>query len=605
VETASLRAPIRPPQVTLHRHAPDTLVEALAFLLPFAGALTQTTGDALWRSDAATVAALEDTGVFRGAFLQWLGQVALHLPLGNHSFRLALPGALFLGLAGWSVLHLCHSLFSKQGGHARFDRWLALGASLSTSLSLPWLSEATVAGGSVTGAALALLCLQLLFKRGTNRELPQALGAGVMLSALLSESALAAGAVVLVGLLIWPDARGPLRAPKTHAPRAWGARSLSCGVFALGFVGTCAWLWLPAFTNHALTALSSHASEMNGGPWPLWSPVEWIASIGFLWCSGAMFALLFSLEDKRPLYALGSIIAADWLIPGNGTLGWTEGAEVDAPRVSLHLLALASTAPLGALGLRTLAESAQALRLFAARPLAAMVAVLAVAGCLASAEDSLRSLSETATSGTQTFTDEILHQLEDDALVITKSPSWGRRLLAAQAVGERPDIIVVPLSDLTDARKLRGWLEKEPQLEALLRDMSIHETPSERAITQLVDVRPVALEVDPSWDRRLLEHVHPTIPIAEFAPHALGRSDRLATLEKVRAPRDRILNSYGDELREDNATRRALHNSFEHTHQLLQVVKDGASARALEALYPMEPSTRTSPDPQAEPVAAL
>src|SRR5690606_2945816 len=307
---------------------------------------------------------------------------------------------------------------------------------------------------------------------------------------------------------------------------------------------------------------------------------------------------------RRPLYALGSIIAADWLVPGNGSLGWTHFAEVDAHRTSLHLLARAVTAPLGALGLRTLAESAQALRLFAARPLATMVAVLAVAGCLASAEDSLRSLSQATTSGTQAFTDEALQALDDDSLVITKTPAWGRRLLAAQALGERPDIIVVPLSDLTDATKLSGWLEKEPQLETLLRDMSIHETPSERAITQLVDVRSVALEADPSWDRRLLEHVHPSIPLAKFAPHALGRSDRLTTLEKVSAPRDRILNSYGDQLDDDHATRRALLQSFENTHQLLQSVKDGTSARSLEALSPQVNTTEVLPESEPTPLAA-
>src|SRR5690606_28573401 len=135
----------------LHPQKPHPLVEAIAFFLPFAGAITQTRGEPLWRSDAATVAALDAVGVVQGAFSQWLGQLALHLPLGNHGVRLARPGAFVLGLAGWSVVLLCHSLFKKKGGHARFVRWLALGASLSASFGLPWLSESTVAGGSVIG----------------------------------------------------------------------------------------------------------------------------------------------------------------------------------------------------------------------------------------------------------------------------------------------------------------------------------------------------------------------------------------------------------------------------------------------------------------------
>jgi hypothetical protein len=203
-----------------------------------------------------------------------------------------------------------------------------------------------------------------------------------------------------------------------------------------------------------------------------------------LWTAGAFFALLFSLEDRRPLYALGLIVLSDWLLPGNGAFGWTTSGRVDASRSAIHLIALALVAPLGALGLRTLGESAQALRLFAARPLAAMVAVLAIAGCLASAEDSLRSLSQEGTSGTQAWTDEALGALPDDALVLVRSDTWGRRLLAAQSLGARPDVLVVPLSEVTRPDSLRHWLDQEPELETLLRDLSVSNSPSERALAR-------------------------------------------------------------------------------------------------------------------------
>src|SRR5690606_33416241 len=182
VEAAPFSTPLGSPRATIHPQKPHALVEAIAFFLPFAGAIAQTRGEALWRSDAATIAALEGAGVFRGAFSQWLSQLALHLPLGSQSFRIALPGAVFLGLAGWCALHLCHSLFKKQGGHARFDRWWALGVSLSVSFSLRWVSEATLAGGSVIGGALAPLCIQVLSATGVPRGVPRALLAGVVLA---------------------------------------------------------------------------------------------------------------------------------------------------------------------------------------------------------------------------------------------------------------------------------------------------------------------------------------------------------------------------------------------------------------------------------------
>src|SRR5690606_9676435 len=104
---------------------------------------------------------------------------------------------------------------------------------------------------------------------------------------------------------------------------------------------------------------ASRTTEQS--PWPLWSPLSWIGSIGFLWTAGAFFALLFSLEDRRPLYALGLVVFLDWVLPGNGNLGWTSSTSTDPNRISVHLMAIALVAPLGALGLRTLGESARAL----------------------------------------------------------------------------------------------------------------------------------------------------------------------------------------------------------------------------------------------------
>src|SRR5690606_37091547 len=103
-----------------------------------------------------------------------------------------------------------------------------------------------------------------------------------------------------------------------------------------------------------------------------------------------------------------------------GSTGWTDAIVVDSSRLDLHLTGLAVIGPLGALGLRTLGETAQALRLFAARPIAALLAVLAIAGCLASAEDSLRTLDQTGTRGPQIWTEEALDPLPEGTLVLTK-----------------------------------------------------------------------------------------------------------------------------------------------------------------------------------------
>jgi len=561
---------------------PRSLAVAAAFVLPFLGGISQIRGEEIFRSDAAVLAALKGSTQLEGTLSAFLSQIALALPLGNHAFRLALIGALFTGIAGVAALRLAHALFQKQGGYSRLDPWLAFGASLSVSFSLPWLSEATLSGGGCVGAAMALSLLLSALTRGLPRTLIGAALFGLVLGALFTESAWAGAAVVCTAVLSWSE----LTHFRGARPNRLHERPLiRAALSALVALVTCGALLLPALFSRSAESWAT-VSQASSSPWPLWSPLGWASSIGLLWCGGALFAALFALRDRAPLGALVLIIAADFLAPGAAEIGWTSSLEADSSRMALHLLALGVTAPLGALGLRTLGESAQALQLFAARPLAAMVAVLAIAGCLASAEDTLRSLEQTGTSGAQTWTDEALDPLPENALVLTQDGTWARRLLAAQALGARPDVLIVPLSHVADAKSVSEWLKREPALEVLLRDLSVSETPSERAITRLVDVRPVYLEPNENWDRRLLEHLGPGVPLAQFSPHALGRSDRLAAIEKLPDSIKRIEENSKTGLTQENATRLMLDNSLSRSIAVLEAIKDGPAQRALEALKP-------------------
>jgi hypothetical protein len=584
------------------RPGPHGLAQCVAFLFPLLASLKETQTGALFRSDSAVLAALDAQPGLSGALSALLSQGGLLLPLGSHAYRIAVVGSLFAGLGGLSLLHLAHILFRRQGGYSRLDPWLALGASLSASLSLPWISEATVAGGATVGAGLAAALLVRLLQSGIPRTFVSAGLAGCALGALVAESAWCAGLVATSALIVWPERRHLDPAMKPERLRHF-SRLLVLLATTTAVVLT---LWAPALSSQATSIFPALGSAQSGpSVWPAWSVLPWISSIGFLWTLGAGFALLFALPDRVPLIALVVWIAADFLVPGAGQLGWTRLVEVDSARVSLHLVGLGLVAPLGALGLRTLGETAQALSLFAARPLAAMVAVLAIAGCLASAEDTLRTLDETETSGAQVWTDAALSDLPDDALILTKSRALGRRLLAAQALRERPDVLVVPLGEVSRPETLNLWLKREPEIETLLRDLSTTDTPSERAITRLVDQRPVFLEPDPTWDSRLLEHVLPAIPLARFSPHALGRSDRLTALDTIFTSRDRIVSAYQKGLYPDAATKGVLLEGFRGLHKTLEVVEDGASRRKLEELIPREGNTEVKEPRPLAPVAAL
>jgi hypothetical protein len=579
---------------------PKDLDRAIALWLPLMGAVTQTTGEPLWRSDTA-VLAIQGSSLPSGGLQNVLSRLMLFVPLGNHSFRYALPGAVCAGLAAVLTLEICHLLFARQGGRSGLDRFLALGVSTALGLSLPWLTEASVAGGAALGAALGLYLLMVSLREKRVRSARGMIIGGVIGAMLTVESvwiAATLGAVLLLS-------------------RSWDRHSAQRSPVGLGAVGLGAvpssLLFLGAWTLACGLLLGPELLESR--PSLGWSPQEtanspglgaWLSNVGLLFSAAAVGGILFGLRNRRPLFALVLLILVDICAPGQIEGAWAYSIAENKGRIALHLVATGAVFALGALGLRTLAASAAALRLFAARPLAALVATLALATCLASAEDTLRTLSQTNTKGTSAFTDAALAPLPPRALVLTKTAAWSRRFLAAQAGGARPDVLIVPLDDLTQARSLQAWLHQEPALETLLRDLSLSETPSESAIALLVDKRPVYLEPNAAWDRRLLEHMLPSIPLAQFSSHAVGRSDRLASLEHFSEADKELRVVFGHELIPDSASLSVYEESLLELLEVFSKIKDGGTGRALLAMMPqgqnesIEGENPLEPEPVAQ-----
>lgn len=569
------------PRLRLHAHS------VAAFLLPLCFAVWANSGDSLWRSDGAD---------WRGALrpqqmsLSQLLQACLQtLPAGNQQFRAGLLGAFLAGGCSLLSLRLATRLFRSQGGQSRIDSALALAAALALGLSFPLQSEASIVSSVPLATFLSLWIVQQLSNRACgfpNRA--TALVSGLALGLLSLESLWCTGVLALALL------SRELTSQRAERPRV---NSYWC-LGAAASVGLL--LWVPRL-------LSLAPGDIEAGKNPLvsyfpWSPLDWVHHLGALWCLGAIVAVLVGTRHRGLLLVPLVVIFCDILAPGNGSLGWHPRASVGADRIALHLTALALVASLGALGLRTLAESASALQLLAAKPLRVMVAVLALAGCLAGAEDASRTLSHTTRGGAQAWTDEALLQLPSRALVLTYSEEVGKRLLTAQARGARPDVLIVPLASLSDGRQLSHWLEKEPAMGVLLRDLSVSTHPSERAISHLVDVRPVFLEPNDQWDRRILEHVVPGLPLSRLAPHAVARSDRLAALEDTPPKSQRITTAATLGLVEDRRTLRVFEDNLEGLARSLKKIGDRASQRRLEELFaepePADPDA-TAQDPPA------
>lgn len=551
------------------------LVRYLAFVVPALGTCALGPVAPLFRADQAVVAALAQGDTWSGGVSTLAGRLVLMLPLGNLNFRLALPSVVFAGLLGLATFELAYALFRRQGGYSRLDPWLAWGASLAASLNLSAASEATVPGGATLAPAIAMFMCAGWIERTRRGGVFRSYSMGALWGALLCESAHCAVLVLIIGVLLWPDSlrrveptRGYLE-QKIWKPTLRVCLSAAVSIFVIAqqnawFTGT------GSFFGSAADGLAS--TRM----------LSWLSGVGILWCLSAALAVLFSLRDRRPLYVMCLLATADLLLPFAEMAGWTNSWSSDVSRAGLHLFLLSYIAACGALGMRTFGEAAQAVGLLGARHFAVLISIVAVAGSLATAEDSLTTLSQTEVTGAEAWSEETLQGLPPRALVITQSVARGRRLRAAQLLGARPDVLVVPLSELSQARHVRRWLKQEPELHLLLVDLSLSDLPSERALARLIDKRPVFIEPSPSWDQRLLEHIRPGLPLSEVSTHALARSERLSALERAPASIERIMEAGEHGARSDRAMLSIFRQDIEQLKVTMTPIDHVTASRIVE-----------------------
>lgn len=197
------------------------------------------------------------------------------------------------------------------------------------------------------------------------------------------------------------------------------------------------------------------------------------------------------------------------------------------PLGPLTLLAVASLAAFAVLGVQTAAVLLTRAHIPLAGPAAVMLVVFHFTLVFAAAEASSDVVTETTGLGADVWTDEALGELPTGALLIVRSPTLAWRLWAARvARGERPDVVVVPVTLVGRGDVARRLVAEEPALAPLIRDVAMTGGTSEYALATLADARPVYVELDPSWDKRLFDHLRPTPLWLGFAAHTLGRSDR-------------------------------------------------------------------------------
>lgn len=479
-----------------------------------------------WRDDVAVVESLGFVPLGgEGAPSALLAQLAALLPLGGRVLRAGLVGALGASLAGRALYGITLNLLRKSGHTPRLSPALALAAALTATLSPTFQHEGTAAGGATLAAGLGLALL-LGWQRGSFRDVRVAFGLGMLVGLTLAENRCAALAVVL-SLSIRTVAAAEVPSRKALGAFFTGA------VLVAGFC--VAPLFLRPLAEHTWMSLGIDLSPRaslttdvvlsSGGPL-----LAWASEMGPLALGLGALGLGWGFF-RRPLRADSASLAVPLLA---AAIFASRGPSLLAadPLAALTLLAMASLAAFAVVGVQIAGLSLARARIPLARPAAVMLVVFHFTLVFAAIEGSSDVVTETTGLGADVWTDEALGELPPGALLIVRSPTIAWRLWAARvARGERPDVVVVPLSMVGRGSVASRLVQEEPALAPLMRDVAMTGRTSEYALAALADARPLYVELDPAWDKRLFDHLRPTPLWLGFTAHTLGRSDRAIAIE--------------------------------------------------------------------------
>jgi hypothetical protein len=504
----------------------------ISFAAPFGVALAAAGSTSAWRDDHLVVRGLGSTGYGNsGGVWALFAEASRFVPLGSLHFRLAFVASLVLGAVGFAVYRLAREILDRRSNAPLLAFALSLIAALTATLSATAQSEGAVAGGS--GIALFLAAMILAARPVEALRMPgQALYVGMVLGVLAMESAVTAAVLAMAiaaGLL------AEKQRPSREAIKLFGAGWLTCvGLFGLPLLLRRV-APAPFFdVGRAVAALEAPAPMR-----PLGGVLARVGDEGVVLVVLAAIGLGLGVAKARErastlpllvliaLYALSAAAEGRWLRP-----------EDIAP---LHLLAMTALAIGAALALSTIAATLLAWQLPMAKGAAILLVMTDLTFAVATAEESAFANDRSAWRGADAFTDAALEQLPPRAALFVRSRDTALRLWAAQlAHGTRTDVLVVPVQATGDAQLALGLLRAEPALQKALQDIALEGRAGEEALTILADVRPVLVELDRGWDRRVVSHLVPDHLWLRFLPEPRGPSERKAAFNDLANREERV-----------------------------------------------------------------
>ncbi len=539
-----------------------------SFLLPLAFALGRVDGSERWDQDTGVVRALElvQTGG-EGVLSASLGAALSLLPLGTNLMRLSLLGALAVAAAGSVTFWAAYRLLA--GAAAR--SLLALCAALVAALATSWQSSALSVGGPAVGAVVALGFAVNLSRRGWEQQTRSWVGYGAVLGLLLLESRFV-GICSLVALGAHLACRFELPAPRDLLA---GAATLAA-VWVLGL--------LPSLLESGATGLifGLDIPLPNGGAEPLSAFDELGVYLLCLALIGAWTAA--QIPKQRELV----VPLLTWVAVG-----------ISARNGAAHLVATSALGALSSVGLMAGLSLIRRARVPLSRPLVQVLGLFHLCALLLLVEGAQQQAEQRTLSATRQWSSQAFERLPARSMLLVSSPEASLRLWSARVTsGIRPDVVLVPSSMLSQGSWARQLLALEPKLASLIRDVATQGSPGEFALSELADARPLRVEVDQGWDRRLLRHLTGDGLWFRFAPHATGRTDRVHAQAGVRKAMRRVFNAAQTSRGRDTRTlERLQHDMFRQAavsvvlgdrdnaeRMLISLTRIGTSGLQLDAL---------------------
>ena len=529
---------------------------ALAALVPALAYLATASSDGFWLDAGTFVAQGRDFGISHPPghpLFGILASTAALLPLGSLPFRVALVSAMTVGVA---------CAFFQRSARRTFDRLQLLPTlSLAISVGATWLVAST-AGWWIQAvrpevyglqAALVLFIADratALEARSPSRDLRPLYGAALALGLALANHhflallVLPATAPTLARALMTGGRRALVRAAaftllglSTYAYLP--LRATSSAVVRLGEPDTLSRFWW------VVSARAFHKNQGSGAPGAL---SERLGDVGTrlaldlhpltLVCALGGLYVLLRIRGARAIGLFWGLLLSVHVL-ARAWLGFVQ----HNPDASGYLMVAA-----GALSIMAAALVGVCLHAIGQRVprIATVLAVVVMLVPLAYGWTEGRAVSLRRFADGQLFDDVLLHEVPPRSVLLAHDPQTVFRLYQSRALGERPDVQVVPMPLLSYPGMVSDLVEHEPSLRALLRGLLLDGTLASPPLESLASLRPVFVEMDPRVDPNVYGALVPAGHYHRVLADGATEAD-VADEEKVSAPRlDRLRRRLGD-----------------------------------------------------------